>query len=188
MTHVPPDCCYIFYHGSSLTFTPKDCARRGGMLSAPSLSIMSSFIFTRALHPWVSHETAQDILIYTHYSSPVILVTFFLVAFTAHSIATASVDTIVRPSTEQTGPGGKPLPQKVKPSAKERQQKNALDFSRGKKLLFEWLSVGTSLTFIGNAVVVILHTLFNRKDNWWCGESVAVCLYLETITEQTALT
>ncbi len=149
---------------------------------------MTSSTFTRILHPWVSDTTAQNILVYTHYSSPIILLALFLFAITAYSIATASSEAVIHPSTEQTGPGGKPLPQKIRPSAKEKQEKNALCFSRGRKLLFEWLSVGTILTFVGNAVVVILHAIFDRKDNWWCGESVAVCLYLDKILGQTALT
>ncbi len=158
------------------------------MLSDQSLSIMTSSTITRALHPWVSDKTARNILVYTHYCSPIILLAFFLIAITAYSIATASSDAVLHPSTEHTGPGGKPLPQKVTPSAKEKQEKNALCFSRGRRLLFEWLSVGTILTFVGNAVVVILHAIFDRKDNWWCGESVAVCLYLDNTFEQNSLT
>ena len=120
--------------------------------------------------PWVSNKTAQDILVYIHFSSPIILLAFFLIAFTAHSIVTASKDDVVQPDANQTGPGGKPLPQKTrgKPIAKP------LDFSRARKLAFDWLSAGAVATFLGNAVVVILHAVIKRKDNWWCGESVAV--------------
>lgn len=150
--------------------------------------MMTSSILTWAPQSWVSHETAQDVLAYTHYSSPIILLAFFLVAFTAHSIVNASSDGVIYPSTDQAGPGGKPLPQKVAQSAKEKQEKHTLDVTRGQKLLFEWLLVSTILTFLGNAVVVILHALFNRKDNWWCGEAVAVCLYLEETLEPTILT
>ena len=107
---------------------------------------------------------------YTHFSSPIILLAFFLIAFTAHSISTASDDAVVKPCPDQVGPGGKPLPHKTR--VKERE--NALDFSRARKLVFNWLSVGTTLTFLGNAVVVILHAVIQRKDQWWCGESVAV--------------
>lgn len=119
---------------------------------------------------WVSNKVAQEILVYIHYSSPVILLAFFLIAFTAHSIATASDEHAVKPATDRLGPGGKPLPQNTrgKPKAK------ALDFSRGRKLLFNWLSVGTILSFLGNAAVVILHAVIERKDNWWCGQAVAV--------------
>ena len=136
-------------------------------------------LFILAFRPWVSNRTAQSILIYVHFSSPLILLAFFLTAFTAHSIATASNDAVVSADPEQTGPGGKPLPQT---SVKGKKPENTLDFSPARKLLFNWLSVGISVSFVGNAVVVILHTLLDRGENWWCGEATAVCL---TATNRT---
>ena len=118
---------------------------------------------------------AQGIVMYTHYASPIILLVFFLVAFTTHSILTASKEDVVQPDTGQTGPGGKPLPRTSSPTAKAAQEKKALDFSPSRKLLFIWLSVGVVLTFLGNAVIVIVHALLNRKENWWCGQAVVVC-------------
>jgi hypothetical protein len=131
---------------------------------------MSSSEVVLASRPWVSNRTAQDILVYTHFSSPIILLALFLIAFTAHSIITSSDEAAVEPSTYRTGPGGKLLP----PNTKGKRRKNALDFSHARKLLFIWLSVGVSVTFVANAGVVILHAVLDRKDNWWCGESVAV--------------
>lgn len=121
--------------------------------------------------PWTSNSTAHAILLYIHSSSPIILVVFFLAAFTAHSIATASVDPRARDSKDQIGPGGKLL---SPASPKRSSQKPTLDFSPARKLLFAWLSVGAIATFVANTVVVILHALIKRKDNWWCGQSVAV--------------
>ena len=118
---------------------------------------------------------AQDIMIYTHYASPIILLVFFLVAFTAHSILTASKEDIIQAAPSQTGPGGKPLPRTSSPTAKAAREKKQLDFSPSRKLLFTWLSVGVVLTFLGNAATVIVHALLNRKDNWWCGQAVVVC-------------
>ncbi len=117
---------------------------------------------------------AQGIMVYTHYASPIILLVFFLLAFTAHSILTASKEEVVKSETGQTGPGGKPLPRNGSPTAKAAQEKKALDFSPSRKLLFTWLSLGVVLTFLGNAVTVIVHALLNRKDNWWCGQAVVV--------------
>lgn len=124
--------------------------------------------------PWGIQRAAQNIVVYIHFASPIILLAFFLVAFVAHSIATASKDVIVLVSKDQTGPGGKPLPQDKSTSAQARRKKQTLDLSPARKLLFVCLSVGTILTFVGNSVVVILHAVLNRKDNWWCGQSVAV--------------
>ena len=123
------------------------------------------------LRPAVSNRTAQTILVYVHFGSPIILILFFLITFTAHSIATASVDTSVEDPQGQTGPGGKPLPKKPRRTS---QGSNGLDFSPARKLLFNWLSVGTIATFVANAVVVITHALVDREENYWCGESVAV--------------
>ncbi|KAL8907517.1 MAG: hypothetical protein Q9171_005832 [Xanthocarpia ochracea] len=123
------------------------------------------------LRPAKSNRTAQTILVYVHFGSPIILILFFLIAFTAHSIATASVDTTVKDPQGQTGPGGKPLPRKPR---KTPQGNNGLDFSPARKLLFNWLSVGTIATFVANAVVVITHALVDREENYWCGQSVAI--------------
>ncbi len=126
--------------------------------------------------PWASEPAAPStsILVYIHFASPIILLAFFLFVFTAHSIATASKNVVVRSSKQQTGPGGKPLPQYISPSAKAQREKQNLDFSPARKLLFTWLSVGAILTFVGNAIGVILHAVFYRSERWWCGESVAV--------------
>ena len=121
---------------------------------------------------------AQQVMIYIHYASPIILLVFFLVAFTAHSILTASKEDVIQVETAQTGPGGKPLPRTSSPIARAAaREKKALDFSPSRKLLFTWLSVGVVLTFLGNAGTVIVHALLDRKDSWWCGQAVVVCHY-----------
>lgn len=125
--------------------------------------------------PWVSNNTAQAILTYVHYATPILLLVFFLVVFTAHSIVTAPKDEIVQADPNQTGPGGKPLPRNTSPSArKEKEKQRELDFSPARKLLFDWLSVAVIFTFLGNAVIVMVHALLDRKDEWWCGQSVIV--------------
>ena len=135
---------------------------------------MSFSPFAPALRPWAIRHAAQNILVYIHFTSPIILLTFFLVAFVAHGIATASKDVIVVVSKDQTGPGGKPLPQDNSASVQAKRTKQTLDLSPARKLLFVCLSVGTILTLVGNAVVVVLHAVLDRKNNWWCGQSVAV--------------
>ena len=124
--------------------------------------------------PWASNGTAQGILIYVHFASPLLLLVVFLVAFTTHSIVTAPKGSTVKVSTEQKGPGGKPLPQNKGLRAKADRKLCISEFSPARKLLFTWLSVGTILTFVGNAVVVIVHAIVKRGDSWWCGQHVAV--------------
>ena len=127
-----------------------------------------------ASDPLVFNRTAQEILLYIHYASPIVLVASFLVAFTVHSIATAQGDPISA-STDKTGPGGKPLPQSKSSKAEAQHKIRVLDFSPRRKLLFDGLSFAVILTFAANAIVVISHALLDRKDNWWCGQHVAVC-------------
>ena len=125
-------------------------------------------------------RAAEDVRLYIHFTSPVILLAFFLVVFTANSIATASPDSTVAASTQLTGPGGKPLPQgKGGSQAKAQRRKQVLDFTPARKLLFDWVSAGAALTFVANAVVVISHALWDRYDNWWCGQHVAVSSVIE---------
>ncbi|KAL8831896.1 MAG: hypothetical protein Q9191_000609 [Dirinaria sp. TL-2023a] len=104
-----------------------------------------------ASRPWVANRIVQDILIYIHYSSPIVLLACFLIAFTAHSIITASDPAVAQPSDLQTGPGGKPLPQKTR----RRPKDNALDFSASRKSLFNWLSIYVVASFFVYSLVLI---------------------------------
>jgi hypothetical protein len=122
----------------------------------------------------VDNRTAEKFLVFTHYASPVLLLIFFLVAFTTHSIVTAPKDSTVAASKNVTGPGGKPLPRSKTPKAKAQRKSQVPALSRARVLLFQWISAGALLTFVANAVVVICHALLDRKDNWWCGQHVAV--------------
>lgn len=113
-------------------------------------------------------HTAQLTLKALHYACPIILLVFFLAAFTTRSILVAkSTNTVTggTPST-QTGPGGKPLPKKVN-RTQDKNLAGALDFSRSRKLLFNWLSVAAATSFVANAATVIVHALVNRHEGWW---------------------
>ena len=136
---------------------------------------MASPAPSQASTPWALHGIAQEILIYAHFACPIILLVFFLIAFTTHSIVNAPKESRVTASTEPKGPGGKPLPKKKGAKAKADRQHNKDDFSPARKRLFNWIAFGSILTFIGNAVVVISHAIVDREDGWWCGQHVAVC-------------
>jgi hypothetical protein len=127
---------------------------------------------TRKSNPWLSNETASQILLYTHFSYPVILLAVFLFAFTLHSILTVPRESVIAASQTKTGPGGKPLPKNTSSSDQDRKRKQILDFSVGQKLCFNWLSVALIITFIGDAVNIIAHAL--KEKPWWCGQPVAV--------------
>lgn len=164
-----------------LSYPPSAAAAYYGLyLDPPTLQSVGVQVPSRLSLPSMTSSTSiitmtQGIMVYTHYASPIILLVFFLVAFTAHSILTASKEDVVQAQTGQTGPGGKPLPRNSSPMAKAARESKALDFSPSRKLLFIWLSAGGVLTFLGNVVTVIVHALLDRKDHWWCGQAVVVC-------------
>ena len=121
---------------------------------------------------WLSNSAAQAILTHTHFSSPIVLLAIFLITFVWHSIA--STTTANSNQTRPLGPGGKPLPRGLSPSAKAKRASQIVDFSPGRKQTFTWLSALLIFTFVGNGILVVLQALLKRKENWWCGESVVV--------------
>lgn len=131
-------------------------------------------LFALGKHPsWIhDHQAMLKALTFLQFAYPIVLLVFFILAFAAQSVFNASPkdEDEQPPPRIQYGPGGKPLPvrsqsyRKVIPS----------DFSRPRKLVFEWLSVGLCCTWIGNAAVVIIHALYDRKHAWWIGEAGTV--------------
>ncbi|KAG9651682.1 putative ABC transporter, partial [Aureobasidium melanogenum] len=122
---------------------------------------------------WVAEHKAQRLLSIVHFAYPIVLLFFFLTTFTIRSILTARTDGSDDSKSEpQFGPGGKPLPKKKAPV--DNTKNTFLDFSRPRKLLFEWLSLAATLTLAGNAVTVIVHALYARKEEWWCGQATVV--------------
>ncbi|THX88130.1 hypothetical protein D6D05_01858 [Aureobasidium pullulans] len=121
---------------------------------------------------WVAEHKAQRLLSIIHFAYPIVLLVFFLTTFTIRSIVQSRSDDKKDAASEPLlGPGGKPLPKKKAPL----QNDNAfLDFSRPRKLLFEWLALGATLTLVGNAITVIVHALYARKEEWWCGQATVV--------------
>ncbi|KAF2151661.1 putative vacuolar ABC heavy metal transporter [Myriangium duriaei CBS 260.36] len=129
--------------------------------------------------PWVSNRTAQNIITYLHFAYPLVLLIFFLAAFTLRSIAisrTEDDDDSDAAVSTQLGPGGKPLLRKSPVRVRKESNKDVLDFSRPRKLLFEWLSLGATLTLIGNAITVVVHALYARDEEWWCGQATVIYL------------
>lgn len=122
-----------------------------------------------------SNETITGLLTVLDYGTPIILLFFFLSVFTLRSILTADNANILDSVSARVeyGPGGKPLP--TTKSTPDKKVLASLDFSRSRKLLFNWLSLFTACTFIANAAVVLLRTLIQRKEGWWCGKAYTVC-------------
>ncbi|KAH3955982.1 hypothetical protein HBI64_256020, partial [Parastagonospora nodorum] len=108
------------------------------------------------------------------YAYPIFMLIFFLAAFTARSIAASHAGAnIVKPTT--TGPGGKQLPA-TDPTRNSVKKFVHDDVTSAQKRVLEWVSFATALTFIGNSVVVIAHSLVMKKEHWWAGKSVVIYL------------
>ncbi|KAL9081245.1 MAG: hypothetical protein Q9157_000220 [Trypethelium eluteriae] len=119
------------------------------------------------------HHGARSTLKILHYAYPILLLLFFLAAFTAYGLLTAGKDqSTTSPTPTGTGPGGKPLPQRNQ--NKPRASTEVPTLTRFQKLVFDWLSVFAACTFIANAVNVIAHALIMRKERWWCGQADAI--------------
>lgn len=111
-----------------------------------------------------------------HYAYPIVLLLFFLCAFTLQSIRASSKRNSNGNGApdQQLGPGGKPLPN-LDPTRNAPKKPKHDDISRPRKLVFEWMSVVLALTFIGNTINVIVHALYDREEQWWCGQAMVVC-------------
>ena len=120
---------------------------------------------------WVQSQEIQRALDLLHYFYPVALIIIFLAGVMIYSIRTAPEEVSATPPP-QKGPGGKPLPRSKKP--KKSRRSFTQDFSSASKALFNWFTVGIILTFLADAVLICIHALVDRKDQWWCGKPVAV--------------
>lgn len=116
-------------------------------------------------------RAAVLVLRFLHYAYPLLLLFFFLVAFTARSIRAAPK--AKTDNTVETGPGGKPLPPSD-PARNKPKPKVDDDITVPQKRIIEWVSLIAALTFVANGANVVSHALSHRADGWWCGEPVVV--------------
>ncbi|KAL6704430.1 ATP-binding cassette-type vacuolar membrane transporter Hmt1 [Coniothyrium glycines] len=108
------------------------------------------------------------------YAYPIVMLFFFLAAFTLRSIAASkSNSNIAQPTT--TGPGGKPLP--ATDPTRNFVKKTAHDHvTQTQKRLFEWVSLATALTFLGSSAIIIMHALINKDEGYWAGKATVIYL------------
>lgn len=118
-------------------------------------------------------STTTPLLEVVHFNYPWILIVVFLTAFLINSIRSSESS---RSTTAQilTGPGGKPLPAKVKKSKSEAERLARLGFSPIRKTIFKYLSVGVVFTFGASFLDVALHAVTERENGWWCGQATVV--------------
>lgn len=108
------------------------------------------------------------------YAYPIVMLVFFLAAFTVRSIAASNSNAnIAKPTT--TGPGGKPLPA-TDPTRNFVKRTVHDDVTHTQKRVFEWVSLATAFTFVGNSVITIAHALVKEEEHWWAGKAVVIYL------------
>ncbi|KAI9724242.1 MAG: hypothetical protein M1828_003665 [Chrysothrix sp. TS-e1954] len=120
----------------------------------------------------VSDHTALAVLDYLHFAYPIVLLAFFLCSFTVRSIVQARATNDDEDPSPELQYNGKPLP--VKPQPADKIVLESLDFSKSRKLLFDWISVAVATTFLANAVHIVARALIHREDGWWCGKPTVV--------------
>jgi hypothetical protein len=122
---------------------------------------------------WTYAGPVRNTITVLQYAYPIVMLVFFLAAFTVRSIAASKSNTnIAKPTT--TGPGGKPLPA-TDPTRNFVKKLVHDDVTQTQKRVFEWVSLATAFTFVGNSVIVIAHALAQTQEHWWAGKSVVVC-------------
>ncbi|DAA79714.1 TPA_exp: Uncharacterized protein A8136_0487 [Trichophyton benhamiae CBS 112371] len=125
-----------------------------------------------AAHQMQPIRRALDTL---HNFSPVILFVVFAVAFVTNTVI---ANRRIEPKAQhtkgaRTGPGGRPLPTRMRSAAVLIARKTP-DFSPATKLAFKWLAVGVLFSFIAEAAIHVAHIVLHRKDHWWCGQAVVI--------------
>lgn len=122
---------------------------------------------------WTYAAPLRRVVTVLQYAYPIVMLCFFLAAFTVRSIAASKSNTnIAKPTT--TGPGGKPLPA-TDPTRNFVKKTVHDDVTQGQKRLFEWVSLATALTFVGNSAVVVMHSIIWKEEHYWAGKSTVVC-------------
>ncbi|KAF3484100.1 vacuolar ABC heavy metal transporter [Arthroderma uncinatum] len=110
-----------------------------------------------------------------HSFSPVFLFVVFVVSFVTNSvIANRRIDpSAAGQKGARTGPGGRPLPTRMRSAAVLIARKTP-DFSPATKLAFKWLAVGVMFSFVADAAIHVMHVVLRRSEHWWCGQAVVV--------------
>ncbi|KAG9243289.1 putative heavy metal tolerance protein [Calycina marina] len=121
----------------------------------------------------ITLNTTTPLLEAVHFNYPWVLIIVFLTAFLVNSIRSSDSS---RPLLSQTitGPGGNPLPAKVRKSKLERERLARLGFSPVRKAVFKYITVGVLFTFAATCANTTLHAIAERENGWWCGEATVI--------------
>lgn len=119
----------------------------------------------------------REILNVTKVAYPAIVLGVFIVVFIIHGILTAPDDGDKLQLHPARGPGGRPLPQRRVSARKLKEAAKVKDFSPSAKLTFRVMSAGVLISFLVDAVILILQVIIYRKEEWWPGQSAVVSFH-----------
>lgn len=121
-----------------------------------------------------SVDASLRILNISKQAYPAIVLGVFLVGFIIYGIRHAPDEGDSVAVGALRGPGGRPLPYRRKSANLLKEAAAIRDFSPVAKFIFRLGQIGVILTFIVDAVLILLQVLMYRKDEWWPGQSAIV--------------
>ena len=122
----------------------------------------------------LSLRTTLRVLNISKQAYPAIVLGLFVVGFVIYGIINAPGDGEEVKVDALLGPGGRPLPFRRKSANQARDAAATKDFTPAAKLAFRLGQTGIILTFIVDAVIILLQVLLYRKNQWWPGQSAIV--------------
>lgn len=117
---------------------------------------------------------SRQLLDYLRYSYPAVTVLVFIVSFIITSFPAAK-NTGEHGSAVQYGPGGRPLPKRLRSTVVKIRETRSR-FSSRTQFIFAWLAAGVLGTFVVDAAIHIAHAMMAKPEKWWCGQAVVVSL------------
>lgn len=123
-----------------------------------------------------SLHASRQLLDYLRYSYPAVILLVFIVTFITTSFTTTK-NTGNHASAVQYGPGGRPLPKRLRCTV-AKIRKTRSKFSSRTRFIFAWLAAGVLGTFVVDAAIHITHAVVAKPEKWWCGQAVVVSLRL----------
>ena len=119
-------------------------------------------------------DTSLRILNISKQAYPAIVLGLFVICFVIYGIVNAPDEGDSVSVGALRGPGGRPLPYRRKSANQVKEAGAIKDFSPVAKLIFRLGQTAVILTFIVDAVLILLQVLLYRKDQWWPGQSAIV--------------
>ena len=123
-----------------------------------------------------SLHASRQLLDHLRYSYPAVTLLVFIVTFITTSFLAAQ-NAGKHGSAVQYGPGGGPLPKRLR-STMVKIRENRSKFSCRTRFIFTWLAAGVLGTFVVDAAIHIAHAMMAKPEKWWCGQAVVVSLGL----------